>query len=146
MKLPVYGGSAGHLAGVLLCLAVAAYAGVRMLSSAPLAILTWFVGAVLLHDLVLFPAYSALDALVRRALGRRRTPLINHLRVPALFSGLLLLAWWPLIARQVQARRALTTLPDEPYLGRWLAVTGVLFVASAVVYVVRLMRRRENPE
>ena len=68
-------------------------------------------------------------------------PVINYVRVPAAFSMLLLLVWFPLIlglsARTYHRASGLVT---SPYLGRWLAVTGVLFAASAASYALALRR------
>jgi uncharacterized membrane protein len=68
-------------------------------------------------------------------------PFINHLRVPAGFSLLLLLVWFPLILglSSVAYHRA-SDLTTAPYLSRWLAVTGLMFAASAVSYAIRLRR------
>jgi hypothetical protein len=61
--------------------------------------------------------------------------------VPASFSLLLLLVWFPLIlglaAGTYHRASGLTT---GPYLWRWLAVTGVLFTASAAAYALALRR------
>jgi hypothetical protein len=68
-------------------------------------------------------------------------PVINYVRVPAAFSLLLLLVWFPLIlglsARTYHRASGLVT---SPYLARWLVVTGVLFAASAVSYALALRR------
>ena len=73
--------------------------------------------------------------------GPAGPPVINYIRVPAAFSLLLLLVWFPLIlglsARTYHRASGLVT---SPYLGRWLAVTGVLFAASAASYALALRR------
>ncbi len=60
----------------------------------------WFGGAVVVHDLVLFPLYALADrgliALARR--GRGRVSVLGHLRVPLTLSGLLLLIFLPVRA------------------------------------------------
>ena len=67
--------------------------------------------------------------------GSRPVPLINHVRVPALGAGLTLLMFWPGIVRQGEATHlAATGLDQAPYLGRWLALSALLFAASAVIY------------
>ena len=53
----LYGASPLHLAGLLASLVVAGYAAVRLLGARPAAVLLWFVGAAVLHDLVLGPLY-----------------------------------------------------------------------------------------
>ena len=45
--------------------------------------LKWFVAALILHDLVLLPAYSSLDLYAQR-LRLRGMPLTNYVRVPAI--------------------------------------------------------------
>ncbi|MDX3357306.1 hypothetical protein PV703_29180 [Streptomyces sp. ME01-24h] len=64
----------------------------------------------------------------------------NHLRVPAFLSGVLLLTWFPLVFRLSRPFEGAAGLTIDVYLGRWLAVTGVLFGLSAVVFAVRLGR------
>jgi hypothetical protein len=68
-------------------------------------------------------------------------PWINYVRVPAALSGLLLLVWFPLILRLQSPYHASTTLSADPYLWHWLAVTGALFLLSAVAFAVRLRRQ-----
>jgi hypothetical protein len=68
-------------------------------------------------------------------------PVINYVRVPAAFALLLLLVWFPLIlGLSAGTYHRASGLTAEPYLGRWLAVTGVLFLASAAAYAVALRR------
>ena len=133
------GAPPAQLALLVACLGLAAYAAFFLLGDpALLRMLVWFAGAAVVHDLVLFPFYAAADrALVGAARGR--VPLINHVRVPALGAGLTLLMFWPGIVRQGEATHvAATALDQEPYLGRWLMLSAVLFGASGVVYLVRL--------
>lgn len=128
--------------------ALAGYAGVRLLADDWFGVALWFVGAAVLHDLVLLPLYAALDRAVVRALdavGRREWTL--YVRVPAAFSGLLLLVWFPLISGSVARRyESATGLPGDVFLGRWLLVTAVLFGGSAVLFVLRLRLRRTAKE
>jgi hypothetical protein len=136
-----YGAGPAHLVGLLFCFLVAGYAVLRWLDSpSAVRLVVWFAGAVIGHDLVLFPLYSALDRVAQRSLGSRvrRVPLINHVRVPLLLSGLLLLLWFPLVFNKPEpAYRAATGLDTSPYLNRWLLVSAVLFGASALIYAVR---------
>jgi hypothetical protein len=137
-----YGAGPGHLVGLLVCFLVAGYAVSHWLNSPSVIRLgVWFVGALLLHDVVLFPLYSLLDRALRVVVPTRlspRIPLVNHVRVPLLFSGLLLLLWFPLIFNKPEpAYRAATGLDTSPYLHRWLLVTAGLVGASAVLYAVR---------
>ena len=129
---------AGHAA----TFAVAGYAAVQVAGLRnPWSILVWFVGAILLHDFVLFPLYSAVDRAAERLLpaGRRGGRIgVNVVRVPALLSGLLLLAWFPLILERAPGLYGSITGVEQPdYLARWLLITGGLFAVSGAVAVVR---------
>ncbi|SOR80358.1 hypothetical protein SCNRRL3882_3813 [Streptomyces chartreusis NRRL 3882] len=122
--------------------ALAAYAGVRLLAGDWLGVALWFVGAALLHDLVLLPLYAALDRAVVRGLGTRRE-WVRYVRVPAALSGLLLLVWFPLVSGMVERRyRSATGLPADVFAARWLLITAVLFGGSALLLAVRLLRLR----
>lgn len=133
-----YGESPLHLAGFAVTFAVAGWAALQLadLRNA-FTILVWFAGAILLHDLVLYPAYTALD----RAL--QGLPFdVNHVRVPALLSGLLFLVWFPLILdRAPGLYRSVTGVAPPDYLARWLLITAGLFAASLVVAVLRRARQ-----
>ncbi|MFJ3908295.1 hypothetical protein [Streptomyces vinaceus] len=139
-----YGASPLHLLLVLASFALAVYAGLRLFQGDTLGVAVWFVGAALLHDLVLLPLYSVTDRAVQALFpqgpdGGRPLPRVsvNHVRVPAFVSGVLLLVWWPLVLRRVEHYTAATALPADGFLGRWLLITATLFAASAVVLVVR---------
>ena len=75
------------------------------------------------------------------ASGRPLVPVINYIRVPAGFALLLLLVWFPLILglSAVSYQRA-SGLATDPYLWRWVAVTGVMFALSAASYALALRR------
>ena len=144
-----YGGSPLELLALLGCFALAGYAALQV-SRGPLPVRTavWFVGAVLAHDLVLFPLYALADrsllALTHRGgRGRAAGNAVNYVRLPALLSGLLLLVFAPVILRRSEvAYRAASGLDQSPYLSRWLAMTAALFLGSAVLYAVRRGTRR----
>ncbi|MFJ3194800.1 hypothetical protein ACIQKE_14095 [Streptomyces griseoviridis] len=143
-----YGASPRRLLLTLACFAVALYAGVRLLKGDTVGVVIWFVGAALLHDLVLLPAYSLTDR-AAQFLFRGRSPApggvprpgVNHLRVPAFVAGVLFLVWWPLILRQGGHYTAYTALSADGFLTRWLLVTAGLFLASALVLAVRTWLR-----
>ena len=142
-QLRWYGASPLHLLALLACFGLAGYAAARLISSRPLAVVVWFLGAVIGHDLVLMPLYSLADRSVMAALRHREpqlpaAPWINYVRVPAALSGLLLLVWFPLILRLRSPYHASTTLSADPYVWHWLAVTGALFLLSAVAFALRL--------
>lgn len=143
--LRLYGASPLHLVGQLACFAVAAYAALQLLGARPAAVLLWFVGAAVLNDVLLAPLYLLVDRSGRR---RRGFPTWwNHVRVPAAISLLLLLVWFPEIARRSRSYPRLTGLDASVYLGRWLAVSGALFVLSALAFGLgrlRATRRRSG--
>lgn len=132
-----YGAGPLHLLGTLAALALAGYAFTRILAGAqPGNVVLWLAAAVLVHDALAFWLYSGLD---RLAAGGPARGAINHLRVPAILSGLALLVYFPLIFGLGRYRSA-TTLSPDVFLGRWLAISGALFAASGLLYAVR--RRR----
>jgi len=138
-----YGAGPLHLLSLLACFAIAGYAAAQLVASRPLGIAVWFLGAVIGHDLLLMPLYSVADRSAAAVIRHRAPALptvawINYVRVPAALSGLLLLVWFPLILRLTTAYHASTTLSPDPYLWHWLAVTGALFLLSAVALAVRL--------
>jgi hypothetical protein len=142
-----YGASPLHLLTMLGSLALAGYAAAALLPGNPVGILAWLIGAVIGHDLLLLPLYTLADrsamAVVRHRLPRLpAVEWINYLRVPATLSGILLLIWFPLIFRLPGRFTATTTLSLDPYLWHWLAVTGALFLLSAVTLAVRLRMAR----
>ena len=66
---------------------------------------------------------------------------MNYLRVPAAFSLLVLIVWFPLIlGLSAGTYHRASDLSTSPYLGRWLAVTGAMFAGSAACYAVALRR------
>ncbi len=124
--------------------ALAGYAGVRLLADDWSGVVLWFVGAALLHDLVLLPLYAVVDRGVVRAFGaagrRERTV---YVRVPAALSALLLLVWFPLITGQVDERyRRATGMSADGFLDRWLLITAVLFAGSALLLLRASLRER----
>jgi hypothetical protein len=146
-----YGAGPLHLLSLLACFALAGYAAAQLIPSRPLGVAVWFLGAVIGHDLVLMPLYSLADrsavaVLRHRAPGLPTVAWINYVRVPAALSGLLLLIWFPLILRLPGVYHASTTLSAGPYLWHWLAVTGALFLLSAIAFAVRLRATTEHAD
>ncbi len=139
-----YGASPWHLAGVAVTLALTAYAISGLLEMRePLNFALWFVGAIVVHDLVGYPAYAAVGNLVFTRTRPAPAGWVNAVRVPGLLSALLFLVWFPSIldlqgANVVRAARE----PRPDYLARWLALTAALFAASAVVVAIARLRRR----
>jgi hypothetical protein len=138
-----YGAGALHLIAVIASLALAGYAFLEIAERpAPLNFAIWFALAIVAHDLLAFPLYSLLGAIAGRALlsaGTTGRVALNHVRVPALLSGLALVVWFPLILGLDEAQfKAATGLSADPYLERWLLLTAVLFAGSGIALALRL--------
>jgi hypothetical protein len=147
-----YGAGPLHLLALVACFALTGYVITRILDGhQALRILVWFVAAAVAHDLVLWPLYALAD---RTAVGLARrhperlpqVPWVNYLRVPVLISALTLAVSFPLVLRLSEPTyHAASGLTENPYLGRWLLVTGVAFAVSAVLYALRLgLARRKS--
>jgi hypothetical protein len=75
-------------------------------------------------------------------LRRPDVPVVNHVRAPALISGLLLLIYFPLILGPAQSEYLMVTGHHlHGYLRNWILVTAVLFAGSALVYAIRVRLR-----
>ena len=74
-----YGANPLHLLALLACFALAGYAAARLVSSRPLGVAVWFLGAVVGHDLLLMPLYSLADRSALAAI-RHRTPRLPVIR------------------------------------------------------------------
>jgi hypothetical protein len=138
-----------HLLTMIACLALAGYATADLLPGNYVGILVWLAAAVIGHDLILVPLYTLADRSAMAVFRHRRpstpaVPWINYLRIPAALSGMLLLIWFPLILRLPTRFPATTTLSLDPYLWHWLAVTGALFLLSAIMFALRLRAGRNR--
>lgn len=107
----------------------------------------WFVGGALVLDLVLLPLCAAGNRLLGAILRSPRTaenhgprvPLVNHIRVPVLASGLLFVLFFPGIIEQGSASHlAATGHTQAPFLGRWLWLTALFCGLSGLTYAVRV--------
>ncbi|MET8680990.1 hypothetical protein ABZW18_26265 [Streptomyces sp. NPDC004647] len=139
-----YGEGPLHLVLLTASFALTGYAGVRLLEGDWLAIGLWFVGSALVHDLVLLPLYALADRALLNVPGVRHREWLIFVRVPAVLSGLLLLVWFPLITRRVERYEQGTGLPADVFLPRWLLVTALLFLCSALWLLTRAQRRRHR--
>ncbi|MHB1569324.1 MAG: hypothetical protein ACYCXW_19620 [Solirubrobacteraceae bacterium] len=145
-----YGSTPLHLLAHLGAFAIAAFALDRTVSGGDAKLLVaWYLAVIVGHDLIFLPVYCGLDRVVRAVLGRlgpRRqatVPVINHVRAPALISGLLLLIYAPLISGRAGAYYfVLTGHHLEHYLRNWLALSAALFAGSGAVYALRVRRAR----
>lgn len=117
---------------------------VRLFAVQPWEVAIWFVGAAILHDLILLPCtrwptcrpspYSVtVPPTARRCHGSTICASPPSCQVCSCWSG----------SPYLPPRGPYpgdTGLSDSVYLGRWLAITGVLFAASAVAFALRLRR------
>ena len=147
----LYGSSPLHLLLAGAAFLIAAYAAFRAVQKGPpLSQGTWFLGAILAHDFVLLPLYTvALIGLLYavggraardgRPLSRGRLLVLNHVRVPAALSLLLLLVFFPLVLRLSEGGlKGVSGLSTEPYLPRFLFLTLGLFATSGALLALRL--------
>jgi hypothetical protein len=131
-----YGASPLHLLAHLAALALAAWALLQALQLGGAdRIVLWLAAAVVLHDLVLWPAYTTLDRLARR---RRPVGWANYVRIPVGVSALLLLVFFPVMCGKGERSYARVSGQTwEGYAGRWLLVSAALFAVSGALYLVR---------
>jgi len=125
-----YGASPVHLLAHLAALALAAWALVQIPGLGNWQrIVVWLVAAVVVHDLVLFPAYTAAGRLVGRS---------PFVRVPLALSALLALVFFPVMCGKGEgAYTRVSGTEWDGYAERWLLVSALLFAGSAVLYAVR---------
>ena len=146
-----YGASPVHLLAHLASLALALWAIGEILDArAATTIVIWLIGAVLLHDALLWPLYSLLDQVARTAAlaldGGGRVSALNHLRVPVALSALAFLAGFPAILEvREQNYTRVSGVGFDGYLGRWLLVSGLLFAGSAALFALRVRRAAAAP-
>lgn len=138
-----YGANPLHLLVFVATMAVTAYAMLKLLPRNPLGVALWFGVAIVAHDLVLLPLYSLADRSLLAVLRRRpmRLPArswLNHVRVPVLFSGLLFLAFFPLIVGIPKNFDRISGQPLPPFFERWLLITAAMFAISAIILAVRV--------
>ena len=109
-------------------------------AKAAMGIATWLIAAVIVHDFLVFPLYTAADRAVRR---------VNYVRIPGAISLLMLVVFWGTIGgKGAGTYRGVSGRSYDGYVTRWLLVTAALFAGSGVVYLVRRRsggRRRPGP-
>ena len=143
-----YGEGPVHLLVAIASFALAAWALSHALDATSTRgnLLLWLVGSIVVHDLLLYPLYALLGVIAGGALrvhgqggsSRLRVAALNHLRVPALLSGLALLVWFPLVlGLKEKGFMSLTALSTDVYLQRWLLLCLVLFGGSALLFAIR---------
>jgi hypothetical protein len=143
-----YGASPLHLAGHLVVFAIALFAIWRIASAQSVVkLIALYIGFAIAHDLIFLPAYSGLDRAMRTAIARLpigrpgSVPAINHIRAPALISGLLLIIYAPMVSgRDARGYLLSSGHPVDGYLRNWLLISVALFLGSAVIYALRVGR------
>jgi len=150
-----YGANPLHLLTMMSCITlflyVIAVAGAETFINTKVwwqSIIVWFVGAAVLHDLLLFPLYTLADLSLRsglRAMGHlpapagAAVPVVNYVRLPVLGTGLTFLLFLPgLIKQGASTYHNATGLTQDPFLQRWLLLVAVMFGTSALAYAIRL--------
>ena len=128
-----YAGSPFHLLAHLAALALAAWAVLQLLQLGGWQrIVLWLAGAIVLHDFLLWPAYTTLDRVARRA---RPVGWANYVRVPLGLSALLLLVFFPvMLGKGEHAYMHVSGAGWGGYFERWLIVSAVMFGVAAVLY------------
>jgi len=131
-----YGASPLHLLAHLAAFALVGWAMLQLVDIGRFDnVVLWLVGAVLLHDALLWPVYAALDQAARRTAP---SALVNYLRVPVALSALLALVYLPALLGLNEANQArVGAYGSQGALGRWLLATGVLCAISLAVWVVK---------
>ena len=131
-----YGASPLHLLAHLAALALAGWALLAILELGGWQrILLWLAAAVILHDALLWPAYTLLDRLARRG---RPVAWINYVRVPAAISALLALVFFPVACGKGERTYARVSGAGwDGYAARWLLASAALFAAAGALYLLR---------
>jgi hypothetical protein len=142
-----YGTSPLHLLAHLAALALAAWGLLQALQLGGAdRIALWLVGAVVLHDLVLWPTYTTLDRLARRG---RPAGWANYVRVPVGISALLALVFFPVMCGKGAATyERVSGSTWEGYTERWLLASALLFAVAGALYLRDQSagaRRRPSP-
>lgn len=142
-----YGAALPHLSMMLFTVILVAYSlhvlGVRTLWNQNVwwqSISVWFIGALIAHDLVLFPLYGLADRALTATGAVAAVPMLNYLRVPALATALTFVVFFPGIIEQgSDTYFAATGQRQDPFLFRWLLLTAGFFTASALAFAVRVI-------
>lgn len=145
-----YGAGPLHLLAGLASFVIAGYAVVKIREIGTAGnVAVWFLGAIVVHDLVLLPLYSLVQGLAARLTRVDAVParpdappppgvlLMNHVRVPSMISGLLFLLFFPSILQRNDGYIGASGLQSDVYLERWLALTAALLVLSGLLYAIR---------
>ncbi|WP_209020823.1 hypothetical protein [Nocardioides sp. 1609] len=166
-----YGAGPAHLLLLLAGLALAVHT-VRTIGLDALwdpevwwqSIAVWFIGAAVVHDLVLYPTIAAADTVIARATTRRRAgtgtrgrrrhagrripvPAVNYVRVPLMACALVTVLFLPGIIRHgADTYQRATGQTQDPFLLRWaLLCSAIVLLGLAAYLVARLRAPRRTP-
>jgi Na+/melibiose symporter-like transporter len=143
-----YGSSPLHLLGHIVAFAAFVWALSQILGGGYVVnYIAWFVGAAVLHDIVVLPIYSLIDRITRhhghRTWGARFGAAINYIRAPTIISAVLLLVYSPeILGYSAKNYRDDTGHALPSILTNWLLITAGLFLASGLLYGLRRVRPR----
>jgi hypothetical protein len=120
------------------------YAAVSLLRdtdhSKPVELLTWLIGAVIVHDAVIAPATLAAAWVIGRFVPRRARAFVQSGLAIAAVSALFAL---PLIYRQGRSSAG-SALLEQDYTLNLLIIVAVIGVVSALCYAGRVVRDRRR--
>jgi hypothetical protein len=138
----LYGEHPLHLLAYGASFALAGYAALILVSHQTIRVVVWFAGAAVAHDLLILPLYALANVGLTWVWSRRpqvaSVPWLNYVRFPSAISAVLFLVYLPEITRQRTAQLRDSGLSNHAYLDHWLFITGLLFAASAIIYVIRI--------
>jgi hypothetical protein len=143
-----YGSTPIHLLGHIIAFTAFVWALSQILGGGYVVnYIAWFVGAAVLHDIIVLPIYTLIDQVTRheghRAWGTRYASTINYVRAPAIISTILLLVYSPeILGYSAKNYRDDTGHPLPSILTNWLLITAGLFLTSGLIYTTRRVRPR----
>lgn len=143
-----YGAGPLHLLSSVAMGAIVIYALSQIAgASEPIDFAIWFAGAVIAHDMIAFPLYSVLGLIAGGATAKAPANTINYIRVPAFLSAIAFVVFFPFIlgidADYFQEK---TGVEPSGYFEKWLLLTAVLALASALLFAINLRRAKRASE
>lgn len=152
-----YGAQPLHLIAILATLALAGYAFLRIFENpSTLQVLLWLGAAIVAHDFIALPFYTGLnraahgasDTVMGFASPQNAHMALNHVRIPAGFSLILLLVSLPLILGiNHDAYESTIGTEADGYLRNWLLMTAAMFAISGIALAIRMRRSgQRTPE
>lgn len=142
-----YGAGPLHLMAALAMTAIVGYGIIRIFGSPdPIGVLIWLGAAVLLHDALAFPLYTVLSRIAFGRASASDNPKVvagmNHLKAAIFFSAILFLVFFPSILQKSERFAGNSGLSQSGFLERWLLLSAGIFIASALIYALRVRAGR----